>query len=148
MDTFIAGQTRRSRSSLRADDNAHWATRAILRGITLENLVVSLNPDKNELYTGVAGDERKRLFQVFKQQVDGIKLANKGLLEQMQFVTINQGLSVGAMTSTTTCLDDLTQPTEAARLALNLVSLVSKTKIDMESFLDGKVRRDESEMDI
>jgi hypothetical protein len=110
----------------------------------VEDLEISLNPDKNERYTGVAGDERRRLFQVFKQPVDGIKLAKKGLLDQMQYVTVDQGLSLPTMTSTRASLDDLTQPTEAARMALNLVSLVSETKIDVESFIGEKAIRDES----
>jgi hypothetical protein len=147
VDTFIARQTNGSRSGLPADKASYTITCAIFRGVTVEDLEISLNPGKNERYTGVVGDERRRLLQVFKQQVDGIKLAKKGLLDQMQYVTVDQGLSLPTMTSTRASLDDLTQPTEAARLALNLESLVSETKIDMKTFIGEKARRDESVVD-
>lgn len=138
VDTFVARQTRRPSSTLPADVDLHAATHAILGDITLEDLKVSLDPDKNERFTGAADDERRRLYQTFKERIDDIKLAASGDIARMQYLTISQGTALPRTSSTGASLDDLAQPAQTAGLALVLEDLVSRTRTDTKSFLANK----------
>ena len=136
VDIFVARKARRPRSRLPADVDLHCATHAILGDITLNDLKVSLTPDKNERYTGTANDERRRLFQILRQRIDDIELAATGDIDRMQYLTNSQGLALPRTTSVRASLDDLTQPAQTAELALVLESLVSRTTTDMKSFMN------------
>jgi hypothetical protein len=135
VDTFVARQTRRPRSTLPADIDLYRATHAILGGITLEDLKVSLDPDKNERFTGTADDERRRLFQIFKHRFDAIERAATGDIARMQYLTTSQGMALPRTSPTWASLDDLDQPPQTAELALVLEDLVSRTRTDMKSFM-------------
>jgi hypothetical protein len=133
VDTFVARQTRRPRSELPADVKLHHFTHAVLGNVTLEDLKVSLDPDKNERFTGTADDERKRLFQILKQRIDDIQLAATGDIERMQYLTTSQGMALPRTSWIGASLDELTQPAQTAGLALVIEDLVSRTRTDMKS---------------
>lgn len=135
VDTFVARQTRRPRSKLPDDVDLYRATHAILGDVTLKDLEVSLDPDKNEGFTGTADHERRRLFQILKKRIDDIELAATGDIARMRYLTTSQGMALPRMTSTGASLGYLTQPTQTADLALVLEELVSRTRTDMKSFV-------------
>jgi hypothetical protein len=145
VDTSVARQTRRPRSELPADVKLHHLTHAILGDVTLEDLKVSLDPDKNERFTGTADDERRRLFQILKQRIDDIQLAATGDIERMQYLTTSQGMALPRTSSIGASLDELTQPAQTAGLALVIEDLVSRTRTDMKSFMSksqGEISRE------
>jgi hypothetical protein len=145
VDTFVTRQTRRPSSRLPADLKLYRDTHAILGDVTLEDLKVSLDPDKNERFTGTADEERRRLFQILKQKIDDIELAATGDIDRMQYLTTSQGMALPRTSSIRASLDDLTQPSQTAELALVIEDLVSRTKTDMKSLMDknqGEISRE------
>ena len=137
-DTFYASQTHRPCSELPDDVDLHLTTHKILGGVTLEDLDISLDPDKNVQYTGEADDERGRLFVEFKRRICEIQLAGARDLPRTQYLTTSQGMVLPRTTTTEASRDDDKRPTQTAELALALEGLVSYTKSDMKSFMDKR----------
>ena len=137
-DTFYASQTHRPGSNLPDDVNLHRTTHTILGDVTLEDLKVSLDPDKNVQYTGEADDERRRLFVEFKRRIRVIELASARDLGRTQYLTTSQGMALPRTTTTEASRDDWKRPAQTAELALALESLVSYTKSDMKSLMEKK----------